>query len=59
MATFNKDTIVTGVRFPKTTIEGIDRVRGYYSRNKLLRKLAEEYIAAQENSEQKNKNNNK
>jgi hypothetical protein len=52
----NNNLIATAIRFPKTTIERLDKVKGYYSRNKLLLKITDDYLNAVESQNNKIEN---
>ena len=45
----SQDSIYTGILFPRETLNRLDKHKGYYSRNKFLLKIAEEYLAKLEN----------
>lgn len=39
-----QDSVYSGIRFPKETLKKLDRHKGYYSRNRFLLKITEEYL---------------
>ena len=47
------NTVCMGIRFPKETIDKIDELKGYHSRNRYILKMVEEYLTAQESKTKK------
>lgn len=41
------EAVNIGVRFPKETLNKLDKYKGYHSRNRFLVKIVDEYLAAQ------------
>ena len=43
-----QDSVYTGILFPRETLKKLDKHRGYYSRNRYMLKIVEEFLAKQE-----------
>src|SRR3712207_4446475 len=55
-----KKSMNFGVRFPKETIDKLDRLKGTYnSRNQLLRKIVDEFLASIEDEVEQRQQNQK
>ena len=42
------EKVHTGILFPRETLNKLDKHRGYYSRNRYLLKIVDEFLAKQE-----------
>jgi len=42
------ESVNLGIRFPTATLNKLDKYKGYYSRNRYLLKIVDEYLASQE-----------
>ena len=51
--TMYAEAVTLGVRIPKETLNKLDKLKGYHSRNRFLVKIVEEYLAVQESNNKK------
>lgn len=42
------ESVNLGIRFPRATLNKLEKYKGYHSRNRYLLKIVDEYLASQE-----------